>query len=91
MAWERISGPREVAQIGSFDMSRGWGYTIRRDTEERTIGVIVARAPLGDLPPDAKAAMETRGRSAVDAVPEQEDPPRYLIITSAGVREQRDE
>lgn len=90
MAWERIGGPREVAQIGSFDMSRGWGYTIHKGTEERTVGVIVARAPLGDLPPDAKAAYETRGRSAVDAVLGQDDPPRYLIITSAGVREQRE-
>lgn len=90
MAWKRISGPREVDQIESYDMTRGWGYTIRRGDEERTIGVIVARGiSVGDLPTDSAAAMQTRGRSAVDAVLDQDEPPRFLVVTSSGIREDR--
>ena len=92
MTWHRISGPRPVGQIGSYDMTQAWGYTIRRGDEERTIGVIVSQGITRDhgLPHDSDAAMGTRGRSAVQDVLDQNDPPRYLVITSTGVREDRE-
>lgn len=89
--WDRISGPRDTDDTGSYDVSRGWRYTIRRNNEERTVDVLVARAhfDMGLLPADAKAAFETRGRSAVDAVLGQDDPPRYLVVTIFGACEDR--
>lgn len=88
--WKRTSGPHAVDQFPRYDMARGWEYTIQRDEEGRTVSVVVSRGISADaMPVDATAAYQTRGRSAVDAVLDQDDPPRYLVITDSGVIEER--
>jgi hypothetical protein len=86
--WVTVKGPREFDHLRGFDMDVGWAYDIARDTDRRTVSVIVAGGRLrsNDLPMESQRAIETKGRSAVEAVLEQDEPPRYLIISSGGVR-----
>ena len=71
----------------SNDAERGWAYDVGRDGEQRTVLVEVAGtldAGHGDLPDDVRRALSTHGRSAVDAVLD-DDPPERLTVTTNGV------
>jgi len=72
----------------SNDAERGWAYDVGRDGEQRTVLVEVAGtldAGHGDLPDDVRRALSTHGRSAVDAVLDDDDPPERLTVTTNGV------
>ena len=56
--------------VSSLDMDVGWVYTIESGSTSRTITVIVAGGRRGssELPHESRRAIETHGRSAVEAV-----------------------
>jgi hypothetical protein len=71
-------------------MDVGWAYDLDRDGGTRTVSVVVAggRLNAGDLPEESKRAISTTGRSAVDAILDREELPRYIVVTSSGLREE---
>jgi hypothetical protein len=91
MAWEIANGPREFDDLRGFEMDVAWGYDLERDGYRRTVSVIVAPGCIGaDLADDAHRAVVTQGRSAVEGICTRDQPPRYLLVSRAGVVE-RDE
>jgi hypothetical protein len=89
--WHIAGGPREVYNVSSLEMDVGWVYTIESGSTSRTITVIVAAGRLGssELPQESRRAIETHGRSAVEAVRDRETPPLYLLIGTGGIEERR--
>jgi len=87
--WRRVGGSHEFDQLESFDMDVGWGWTVERGGERRTISVIVAGGRRGsrELPEESRRAIETRGRTAIESVLDREDPPRYIIVSLSGLSE----
>jgi hypothetical protein len=91
LSWEIASGPREFDGLSGFDMDVAWAYDLERDGYRRPVSVVLGRGCLGaDLPDDAYRAVVTEGRSAVEAVCERDQPPRYLLVSRSGIAE-RDE
>lgn len=91
--WKIDAGPRRYDSRGTADIDVGWAYDIERNGERRTISVEVAggRSGSDELPDDARRAIRTSGRSAVESVLGEDDPPRYLLVGSLGVRPRVDE
>lgn len=92
--WKTIGGPREFRKTpDARDIDVGWAWDIERpDGERRLIRVYVAggRAGMPGLPAEARRAISTRGRSAVESVLEREEPPAGFVVTSDGLRELSD-
>ena len=67
----------------------GWGWEIVRAGEApRQVRVEVqlgAGSRVTDLPEAAKHAIRSRGATAVDAVLDQDDPPRWILVSIRGV------
>jgi hypothetical protein len=80
-----------VYDVSRLDMDVGWVYTIESGNTSRTITVIVASGRLGssELPQESRRAIETHGRSAVEAVRDRETPPLYLVVGTGGIEERR--
>lgn len=89
MAWTIVGGPRDFENLGRLDIDAGWAYDLEREGDRRTVSVIVAAGRSGsvDLPEECGEAIRTSGRSAIDRVLDLDTPPRYLIITTAGITE----
>jgi hypothetical protein len=88
LSWVIASGPREFGDLQGFDMDVAWSYDLERDGYRRPVSVVLGRGCLGaDLPDDAYRAVVTQGRSAVEAVCERDEPPRYLLVSRDGVAE----
>jgi hypothetical protein len=87
VSWGIARGPREFDRLEGFDMDVGWAYYLERGEDERTVSVIAAAGTLraNDLPLEAQRAIETRGRTAVEAVLGEDEPARYLVVSSTGV------
>lgn len=75
------------ADSGGIDI--GWSWRISRlgSEDDRYVNVEVVRGRLAvlELPPVAAAAIETRGRSAVEAILGVDEPPSRLVVSSLGV------
>lgn len=89
MNWRIVSGPTEVGQIEGYDMARAWGYVIARGDEEREVTVVVADSIGADPVDESREAVTTFGRSALRTLLSQDDPARYVVITTSGLREDR--
>jgi hypothetical protein len=87
VGWGIARGPREFERLEGFDIDVGWAYYLERGEEERTVSVLAAAGALraNDLPMEAQRAIETRGRTAVEAVLGEDEPARYLVVSSTGV------
>lgn len=92
MRWTIVRGPREYEPIA--DAAVGWAYDIQRDdVERRRVSVDVAGtlavASKDGVPGEVKRALRTKGRSAVESVLDRDEPPLRLLLTTAGIREQK--
>jgi len=86
-AWRIVEGPREYKQTSEgADIDVGWVWEIDRAGERRTIRVEVAGGRLhsAHLPHDSQQAIRTQGRSAVEALLREPDPPTRVLVTSSG-------
>jgi hypothetical protein len=94
-AWVVRQGPRElVDQIETFDMDfPAWAYELEREGRRHMVTVVVAGGRMHSLQlADAsRHAIATRGRTAVDRVLDRDEPPRFILVTSAGLQELVDE
>jgi hypothetical protein len=84
--------PGWLAEWPGWDVDFVWSWPIERQGQVRTVSVGVARgaAEAGDVAADSRHALESRGRSAVVAVLDRDEPPRRITIASAGLRDERD-
>lgn len=87
--WLRVSGPRaflDSADVADFEY--GWAYEIERERERRPIGVyITSGLTVRNVPEECVRAIRTDGRSAIEAVLDRDQPPRYIELAQDGVRE----
>jgi hypothetical protein len=92
--WEIISGPREYKPGGvggSSDL--GWAYVIEHGNHRVTVRVDRAAAlsePSKATTEVVRRAIDTNGRSAVEAILDRRTPPRRLLIGTGGVTERAD-
>jgi len=87
-AWRIAYGPREYTRTpDGADIDVGWVWELERGGERRTIRVEVASGRLGSarLPDDSQEAIRTQGRSAVEALQREQDPPTRVLVTSSGI------
>lgn len=86
MAWTVASGPHDPGASGKDAI--GWGWVIARDGDDRHVTVYVSGTVMASASEqrssDANAAIETKGRSEVDRLLGDEDPPRIITLTSSG-------
>jgi len=92
--WTIVRGPREYKPIA--DAAVGWAYDLQRDEiERRRVSVEVAgtlaAASKDGVPDEVRRALRTKGRSAVESVLDRDEPPLRLLLTTAGIREQKDQ
>jgi hypothetical protein len=85
-AW-RIVGEPVVNELpaGGAD-AVDWIWEIERDAERRTVTIRMSRTLLGSTghaSEDAASARETQGRNYVEAVLDQDDPPRRREANTA--------
>jgi|SRR3990172_5716802 len=91
--WRLVaSGPR-LYDPDSTDCAVGWAWDVASDGEERTVKVELSNsaakvvAGKGALSsPEADEARRTRGRSAVSAYLDEDDPPARLVVSTHGVK-----
>ncbi len=85
--WRIVSGSREFHAFAGRDISMGWARDIANGGEHRTVSVCIAGSVTGatDLPDECRAAVRTHGRSAVNAVLDEENPPQIIGVTSTGL------
>jgi hypothetical protein len=86
VGWGIARGPREFDRLKGFDIDVGWAYYLERGEDERTVSMPAVAGALhaNDLPMEAQRAIETRGRTAVEAVLGEDEPARYLVVSSTG-------
>ncbi len=69
----------------------GWGWDVEREGDRRTIGVEVSRAlaaaDKSQLSSDLRAALRSRGRSAVVPLLYRDSVPRRLVLEPDGIVE----
>jgi hypothetical protein len=82
VAW-RIRGDAEPAPWEDKD-ARGWIWTIERDDEVRFVRVELTGQAEIDPREEVREAAETNGRSALDTVLDDDDPPARITFTSGG-------
>ncbi len=89
--WEIVFSAREYEPGEGRDSEVGWAYDVEREGVQRTIGVEVSRAlaeaDKQQLPTHIRAALRTRGRSAVMPVLGRETIPRRLVLEPDGIVE----
>jgi len=85
--WAIVGQPRKYAQRDGADIDVGWAWDLAHTTERRLVRIEVAKGHLGrsDLPDECKRAIRDRGRSAVSAHLDADDPPSRIVVTSAGL------
>lgn len=89
--WDLVFGPREYEPDEGRDVQVGWAYGVERDGLQLVINVEVAQA-LAEadktaVPDHVRAALRTRGRSAIVPVLNREKPPRRILLTPMGISE----
>jgi hypothetical protein len=91
--WQRIGSP--VAFRPDADEpggAVGWAWLIRREGDERSVRVEVVGGPfrVTDLPAESRNAIRSRGATAVDAYLVDDEPPDLIVVSTLGVRLERD-
>ena len=86
-AWVIVGGPIEnLAPPDGLD-AVAWTWEIEREGERRKLTIIVSTRTLlaatGHPCQDAARARETKGRNYVEAVLDQDSPPRYREVNTA--------
>lgn len=94
MRWTIVRGPREYEPIA--DAAVGWAYDLQREEIERRrvsieVAGTLAAASKDGVPNEVRRALRTKGRSAVESVLDRDEPPLRLLLTTAGIREQKDQ
>jgi hypothetical protein len=83
MNWKIVEGPLVTAEAGS-----AWSFEIERDGTRRNVSV-ESNVSAGDQvfvdSENVARAIETSGRSAVEAILTEDDPPTRLLISVYGV------
>jgi hypothetical protein len=64
--------------------ARGWAWEIQRDFELRRVLVEVTGAAEAAAGATVRRVIETRGRSAIERVLAEDDPPKRITFTAAG-------
>lgn len=90
--WTIVSGFRQFHELAGRDISIGWARDIEKEGQARTVTVCVAESmvDLNGLPDECRTALQTKGRSATEAVLDEDVPPRYIAVTSAGLSPEYD-
>ena len=86
--WRIVAGPVEFTSTpDGADIDMGWRWTIERDAVTRDVRVEIAgsRFDSSNLPDEAVKAVTSRGKSAVEAVLGEDQPPTRIVVSSAGV------
>jgi hypothetical protein len=85
--WKIVSGARAFHQFPDRELSAGWARDLLRRGEMRTVNVCVARdtEDATDLPEECRAAIKSHGRSVVNAILDEEIPPRIVDVTTTGL------
>ncbi len=90
--WTIAAGPRVYTPTAS-DCPVGWAWDLEAGRNTRTVNIEISlaayttaanREPLPSK--EAEEARRSRGRSAVSAHLDDEDPPMRLVISADGVR-----
>lgn len=87
-AWRVASGPREYTQTSEgADIDVGWVWELERGGDRRSIRVEVAGGRFGSahLPDESQEAIRTQGRSALEELLVEPDPPTRVLVTSSGI------
>lgn len=88
----KFNGPDELtaAELHSRDSNyeQGWRWIISSPHWELTFLVLVVsgRGDDGRLPRESRDAINSKGRTAIEAALEKLDPPRRIAVTSAGLK-----
>jgi hypothetical protein len=86
--WKITGRPRRYSRArDGADIDIGWGWTLERAGDERTIRVEVAggRLTSNALPDESLAAICTLGSSAITPHLDEATPPSRVKVTSAGL------
>jgi hypothetical protein len=87
MAWTIKNGPRHFDTLAGWDIDGGWAYTLERGGETRSLAVLMAGGQSRQqMPHESEQARSTRGRDVVAALLNEDIPPRYVVITTEGLR-----
>jgi hypothetical protein len=83
--WRIADGPHGGAAPPGTD-AEGWRWTIEHGDERRDVRVLVSRTALAieHQHSDTADAIQTKGRSQVETVLGEEDPPPVIRCTSIG-------
>jgi hypothetical protein len=83
VAWTVRSTPEEIDRGLE---ARSWKWRIERNEDVRTVWVHVTNTALNStqIPDTTRKAIETQGRSEIDAILDQDDPPAEITCTTAG-------
>ena len=87
-AWRVAGGPREYTQTSDgADIDVGWVWELERGGDRRSIRVEVAGGRFGSahLPDESQEAIRTQGRSALEELLVEPDPPTRVLVTSSGI------
>jgi hypothetical protein len=82
MPWT-IRGDAEAAPWKGKD-ARGWSWRIERDLVVRRVLVEVTGPAEAGSSEEVRRVLETQGRSAVESVLSEDDPPSRITFTTAG-------
>src|SRR4249920_1755913 len=89
--WELVFGPREYEPDEGRDVQVGWAYGVERDGLQLVINVEVAQslaaADKTAVPDFVRAALRTRGRSAIVPLLNRDKPPRRVLLTTTQITE----
>jgi hypothetical protein len=86
--WEKHSGPRRYPDgPDGEDIATGWTYTLMRGADTRDVHVELAAtaAMTTHLPEECQRAIQTEGWSAIVPHLSDEQPPKCIVISTAGV------
>jgi hypothetical protein len=85
--WKVISGSRAFYEFPGRNVEIGWARDVQKGDAQKTINVCVTReADRADgLPEESRRAIKTHGRTAVNAVLDDEDVPFFIEVTTEGL------
>ncbi len=90
-SWQVIFSAREYEPPDGRDADVGWAWDVERDGELRTIGVEVSRALAAadkrQLSQEIRAALRSRGRTAVVPMLYRDTVPLRLVLEPDGIVE----
>jgi len=86
MAWRIVGGPEAHARSGVD--AQGWIWDLEHENGERRRPLVeIARTALaveGGLADDTTEAIASQGRSEIEKVLGEDDPPRVILCTTQG-------